>query len=76
MIKKLLYNFYINYSFKKIIMNDKKIKSSNISNSNTMFLEDANNLSENGVLELDYSFDTSDSLEEINRFCDERLKKM
>lgn len=56
-------------------MNDKKIKSSNISNSNTMFLEDANNLSENGVLELDYSFDTSDSLEEINRFCDERLKK-
>ena len=57
-------------------MNDKKIKSSNISNSNTMFLEDANNLSENGVLELDYSFDTSDSLEEINRFCDERLKKM
>ena len=75
MIKKLLYNLYINYSFKKIVMNDKRIKSSNDFGDNNVFLKYSKNLSENGVLELDNSYESSDSLNEINKYCDEKLKE-
>lgn len=73
MIKKLLYNLYINHSFKKIISKDnisislkEKIRVNGLSEDSIKFLKD-------GVFEItDITVDPR-SISEIDRYCDEKI---
>lgn len=73
MLKKLLYNFYINYTYKKIISKEIKTLFKQIDYSNT-WGKDSVILKKVGIIQLDGISDQNDSLNLLNNICDYKLK--
>jgi hypothetical protein len=73
MLKKILYNFYINYTYNKIISKEIKTLSKQIDYNNT-WGKDAFILKKNGIIQLDGISDQNNSLNFLNNICDYKLK--
>jgi hypothetical protein len=73
MLKKLLHNLYINYTYKKILFKEKKNISKQV-DCNSPYRKDFDILKENGIIQLDGINDQTDSLNLLNNICDYKLQ--
>jgi hypothetical protein len=73
-LKKTLYNLYINYAYRKIISNDFANQPSRQNHNNNDFFNDATLLKKNGILQID-DFKINDALiKELNVILDDKIK--
>ena len=74
MIKKMLYNLYINHYYKKIISNDFTAKELVQSDINDFFYHEASELKKNGIVQItDFEIDNN-PIESLNNILDNKIK--
>ena len=74
MIKKTLYNLYIDYAYKKIISNDFANQPSTQNHNNKDFFNDATLLKKNGILQIDDFKINQELIKELNNILDDKIK--
>lgn len=74
MLKKLLYNLYLNYTYKKIISKDIINGSSKKNNTSSIYLNESNYLKRNGIIQLDGIDNQNIYLDSLNTLCDLKIK--
>jgi hypothetical protein len=73
MLKKFLYNFFINYSYKKIISKDITNHSLEKEHCTGSSEKDCEILKKNGIIQLNEIEDQDDLLNELNNICDKKI---
>ena len=76
MIKKIIHNLYLNYSYKKIIRTDNKDSFLTREEKYKDYIEEADDLKKNGAVEIDEFYKNQNLSNQLENFCDEKINKV